>query len=329
MHEIRLCKKEEYKLLQDFIKKEWKKDHIFVKSKQILDFQHFDKNNQRYNFFVAYNKNTKEFDAILGFILQSQYDLKTKDNNIWTSLWKAKKQYPSLGLKLLRYLEQYFNLKNTASAGMSSNSIRYCKLFNYDKLDKLYYFYIKNDYKKTYKLANFEILEKKYKESSFILKKLNITQIKNSKLKFEFFPNKSIDYFINRYMKHPIYKYQAYGVFDKEKIISIFFIRIIKQNNAKCMLIVDCLGKFAKNLYYQFQELLKKTNCEFISLLCYINNIKQITKMGFSLKNEKDLIPIYFEPFVKENIDIYFAIKSKKKNYAIFKGDSDQDRPNL
>lgn len=34
MHEIRFCKKDEYKLLQEFIKKYWKEDHIFVKSKK-------------------------------------------------------------------------------------------------------------------------------------------------------------------------------------------------------------------------------------------------------------------------------------------------------
>ncbi|EIA5267883.1 hypothetical protein LJ217_001634 [Campylobacter jejuni] len=51
--------------------------------------------------------------------------------------------------------------------------------------------------------------------------------------------------------------------------------------------------------------------------------------MGFKLLNkDENLIPVYFEPFVKENIDIYFAFKSKNKNYAIFKGDSDQDRIN-
>ncbi|MFB1638801.1 hypothetical protein ABZN43_08455 [Campylobacter jejuni] len=53
-HEIRFCALEEYELLIDFIKEHWKKDHIFVKSKQALDFQHLDKKNKCYNFIVAY-----------------------------------------------------------------------------------------------------------------------------------------------------------------------------------------------------------------------------------------------------------------------------------
>lgn len=95
------------------------------------------------------------------------------------------------------------------------------------------------------------------------------------------------------------------------------------------MLIVDFLGKFQKNLYDEFQKLLQKQNLEFVSFLCYVWDTNKIIQMGFSLKNEESIIPVYFEPFLKENIDIYFAFKSEYKNYTIFKGDSDQDRPNI
>ena len=36
----------------------------------------------------------------------------------------------------------------------------------------------------------------------------------------------------------------------------------------------------------------------------------------------------YFEPFLKKNVSIEMAYKAKENNYAIFKADSDQDRPN-
>ncbi|GML87196.1 hypothetical protein P0Q10_08730 [Campylobacter jejuni] len=95
------------------------------------------------------------------------------------------------------------------------------------------------------------------------------------------------------------------------------------------MFITDWLGKFPKKLYNTFEVLLEVNQCEFISFMCYVKNPKPIYAMGFKLLNkDENLIPVYFEPFVKENIDIYFAFKSKNKNYAIFKGDSDQDRIN-
>ena len=50
--------------------------------------------------------------------------------------------------------------------------------------------------------------------------------------------------------------------------------------------------------------------------------------MGFVKKGLSDIVPNYFEPFLKQNINIDYAFKSKSP-YVIFKGDSDQDRPNL
>ena len=51
--------------------------------------------------------------------------------------------------------------------------------------------------------------------------------------------------------------------------------------------------------------------------------------MGFLEKNnDHEVIPNYFEPFLKKNVSIEFAYKAKENNYAIFKADSDQDRPN-
>ena len=54
--------------------------------------------------------------------------------------------------------------------------------------------------------------------------------------------------------------------------------------------------------------------------------------MGFKIKsdNSKKIIPNYFEPFIRENIIINFAYKSKfnRKNFFLFKGDCDQERPN-
>ena len=52
---------------------------------------------------------------------------------------------------------------------------------------------------------------------------------------------------------------------------------------------------------------------------------------GFKLLNynQNDIVPNYFEPFVKKNINLLFAYKTpQNKKIRIFKGDGDQDRPN-
>ena len=52
-YEIRLCKEEEYEELVNFLRLYWKEDHIFVLSKEMLDFQHLDTYNHHYNFVIA------------------------------------------------------------------------------------------------------------------------------------------------------------------------------------------------------------------------------------------------------------------------------------
>ncbi|EAI2515179.1 hypothetical protein LA774_000965, partial [Campylobacter jejuni] len=134
-------------------------------------------------------------------------------------------------------------------------------------------------------------------------------------------------YFINRYYNNPFYKYQFLGIFEKSTLKCIFVTREIKILQAKCIRIVDFIGNFTENIYSLFQEFLIQNDYEYIDFLCYINDFSKITNMGFIEKN-KEVITNYFEPFIKENQEIYFAYKCNNKNYAFFKGDSDQDRIN-
>lgn len=325
-HQLRFCRIDEVGLLQDYIAKEWRANHIFVLSREVLDFQYLDRKNCRYNILVAYNEQTREFDGILGFTLLSQYDVNLKDKWIFTSIWSVKKTCPSLGLKLYRYLFEFFKIKNTSTAGLSGDSIKFCKLF-YDKVDALYHFYIKNEYKKSFKLAVFK-QNPPLKKSKFSLKKLGLKEFKSSALKCHFAPQKSKAYFTNRYLKHPFYKYEALGVFKDESLKAVFFTRVIQIEKARVMLIVDFYGNLKGDLRAAFVELLQKRKCEFVSLLCFVPRKEYFLKMGFVLANEDEILPVYYEPFLKQNVCVFFALTSKKKNAAFFKGDSDQDRVN-
>ena len=59
---------------------------------------------------------------------------------------------------------------------------------------------------------------------------------------------------------------------------------------------------------------------------------RYLIKTGFKIKknNSKIIIPNYFEPFLRQNININYAIKkiSLRDNQFLFKGDCDQERPN-
>ena len=70
-----------------FIDCYWKKGHALVKSRALLDFQHLNKEEGCYNFIVAENNETKEYDALVGFISTAQYDKKLiKNGDYWGAI---------------------------------------------------------------------------------------------------------------------------------------------------------------------------------------------------------------------------------------------------
>ena len=84
------------------------------------------------------------------------------------------------------------------------------------------------------------------------------------------------------------------------------------------------------NIYNEVQLHLKTENAEYIDCVNFGIDEETFLNAGFTkLHLDRDtIIPNYFEPFERKNIKIEFSYKSKKP-YMVFKGDSDQDRPNI
>ena len=77
--------------------------------------------------------------------------------------------------------------------------------------------------------------------------------------------------------------------------------------------------------------MIKKYSAEYIDFYSYGIDEKYIIEAGFiNRRKYKNLvIPEYFEPYIKKNIDLMYGyINKTKKKVKIFKGDGDRDRPN-
>ena len=96
---------------------------------------------------------------------------------------------------------------------------------------------------------------------------------------------------------------------------------------------VDFIGENIDLVYISdyFHDKIVKYNYEYITFLEYGLPSEIMEKTKFKLLNHKTgriIIPIYFYPFVKKNIEINFFADNIDKDYFIFKADGDQDRPN-
>ena len=332
MSSIKFCTKKDIKDLQNFIKKNWSKDHILSVDNSILEFQHKDRD--KYNFVISRNQQNI-INGILGFIPNYQFE---KSNNkpklLWLALWKVNENLasPGLGLSLLNFL--VFNIKPDVICvvGLNENVKKIYEVLGY-QTDKMNHFYFLNKSFNSFEIIknppkNLKCDSLEYNLKNMSYKKISIDHIDNDL--FDFSKYKSKSYFYNRYVVHPIYNYMFFGIFNNKKLEVVFVVRKIDILNASCLRIIDVVGdiKCKIDLSEVFNSILEKYHCEYIDCLNIGIDEKYFEKLGFSLKDDKTIIPEYFEPFERKNVNMYVAYKPKITNFIIYKGDGDQDRPN-
>jgi hypothetical protein len=334
MYDIRFCKADEIKKIQHFINRHWKKGHVLARNEELLRWQHFNVKKNHCNFVVAYDHNTDDFLAILGIIPTWHYDSELfSEKDFWLAIWKVNEKQcikQGLGINLLSFLKKKYNPNSIAAIGISDLAKKIYRIFGY-QVGKLTQYYFLNPHVSIYKIAKIHAPNSKsYPRSQFsitIIADPRTTKELNSNMR----PKKTIEYLCNRYIKHPVYTYVFYGIYLSEKLKAIFVIRKVAINGANCLRIVDIVGNIGKinSLESEFERLLIENNAEYLDCLNYGIDETTFHNMGFSTRAAEVIVPNYFEPFEKQNVDVDFAYKTKCENYVIFKGDSDQDRPNI
>lgn len=342
-YEIRFCKESEYTELVDFLNKYWRKNHIFVLSKEVLDFQHLDRKHHRYNFVIAKDKASKEIHSILGFVPTSHYDEDIKRTMVWPCIWKSRDDITrkGLGVSLYYYLKNTLPIETISILGISEIALSIYKHWNFET-GKIVQYFLPNLEQDATLSSGFEVLnniEKDHFEDCFKLKAYSCEQFQGISDKEEVFlklsPYKSKKYYINRFFKHPIYKYQFYTIIDKDKIIAVMITRVCGTQYGKCLRIVDFIGNIQalSGVVNQLLEILKMNGYEYVDFVEVGLEDEALLQAGF--KRRKDypniIVPHYFEPFLKDNVDLDYAYKTVGvgDEKVFFKADADQDRPNI
>lgn len=332
VYNIYLAKKEDIDDIMEFIRENWDDNHILGTNKDFFKYEHVIDGNV--TFLIARNKKNGFIDAILGYILASGNQ---KYLDVWTGLWKTRAGAMTLlGMELMKRLPSMLNARTLSGVGDNPNTT--IKLLN--TFMKSTFFTGRMQH--YYALSN--ILDHKI---AVIKRSINFTynidnatcvrRMKNIQEIEKFFdfnefvnmvPFKDAWYLNRRYFKHPIYQYQIYGLSRKDKIDAILVAREQKYNGSKILRIVDYIGNYLlfAGLGKFFNERLKEY--EYIDFYTLGVDPVLIEASGMVLREEKDLniIPNYFYPYEKKNIDIW--VDSSYPNTVFVKGDGDQDRPN-
>ena len=329
-YDIHFCREDECDDLVAFLSTYWNPNHIFVKSRRMLDFQHYDKFNKRYNFVIARNRNNNEIHSILGFIPTSQYDHEINHMMLWPAIWKSRDdiKVKGLGVSLYYYLKENLPIENISILGISSIALGIYKHWGFETGKIRHFVYVNTDMNSYHLLDNVPEIAETNDEDYLSLRKISKEEFEKAE-----FDNisiyKSKNYYVNRFFDHPIYRYDFYAIGDKDVMIC----RECGFEEHKCLRIVDYIGDIAdlKKVKTKLKDLIKENNYEYIDLIEVGQNDEDLVGSGFIDKHEYEgfVVPNYFEPFELRNIDLDYAFRTINDDKPLFfKADSDQDRPN-
>lgn len=337
-YEIRLGTKSDIDNIMEFIDLYWKNGHILSIDRKLFEYEFLDGN--QVNMLLAIDKKTKKIEGIFGFIYCSKSSDPSK-RDIWGSLWKVVEEHdnmPFLGIELAKRAYDITGCRMHIGNGANPNTtIPLRKMFFRDKTGKMKQYYFLNSNIKEYKIAKISV----QKENSYIPKE-NLTGIieLNSFIEvkefldievLDVYPYKDNWYIERRYFKHPYYKYKFWGLRTKEKNEAIVIAREVDALGKKILRIIDYIGNhevFSETGSF-WNDIIMENEYEYIDFFEYGIRDDILENAGFVLREEDDtnVIPNYFEPFVQSNVDIWFHYKFEGTTF--FKGDCDQDRPNI
>ena len=343
-YEVRMAVETDAEAIVTFIEQHWRKDHAFVKSRTLLDWQHFDPETRRYNFILGVQRATGQIHGLLGIIPLSQFDPGIGfERLVWMAIWKVRDDARGvrLGRHLMSHLEDVLQpeiVSTVAASGMTLPMYQARGFLG----GRLSHYFLLNPAVAEFKLAaNVGPAHRRSPASrSGPIRRLVPAFEDDLRACAEVFssqeavPRKTPEYLVRRYLRHPFYRYQAWAILEATEPLGLLVTRICSHEDAHAIRIVDFVGRSSalRGLGVEWVRLMTEHKAEYVDFCNSGISHEDLAASGFLRRDPAGdlVIPNYFEPFVRENIEIGYVIRLKKGlPYRVVKGDSDQDRPNL
>ncbi len=324
--EIRLATRDDVEDIMAFIRDYWKADHILATDRDFFEWMYV--NGDSCSYEIA--KHEGKIYGILGFIPYSQKDPVDAGSSIWKAI--PCEAEPFVGLKINDELHK-IGLRHYIPIGLNRKAGRLAKYNGFSIVPMQQYYRLSEQ--DNYQIAvvndntNLDITE-----HTGICKRITgieeFERIAKDEWLIEQPVYKSRQYLIHRFLRHPIYRYDCYSICDSHnQLRGLLFGRKVQVGDTAMYKIIDYVGKPEYLCYIgdTMQTLIQEEHLEYIDLYSYGVTEETMAQAGFRLRrDDKNIIPNYFEPFVQENVEIYVQVPDEP--IAIFRGDGDMDRPN-
>ena len=333
-YDIRLAAREDIPAIMRFLDENWRKGHIMARNRALFEYEYV--HGDDVDMILAVEKSRKTIEGLFGFLRCTE----KKTGDLWGSMWKVREapdQMKLLGVELAKRIHDLTGCRSHIGSGANpETTVPLRKIFFRDKTATMKQYYRLNPEKTEFKIAKItdgSIPPKPENAPDYTLRELETFEDFTKAFditKTKAIPQKDNWYIRHRFYEHPVYDYTLWGVQDEaQKTQAVLITREVSAEGAKALRIVDFLGdhRALEGLYDAVGKLLLETGCEYIDFVEFGVDDELLRKAGFTNRAETgNVIPHYFEPFLRENKDIW--VHYKEYGTTFFKADGDQDRPN-
>ena len=330
---IRFAKISDRTSIMSFIENYWSKDHILAHDHVLFDFQHLD--NERLNYVIALDTKSR-IVGVLGYI---SYGYNQENHDIALALWKVIPNLsdPHLGVKLIQFLQDNLYVRYIHCVGVTKSVLGIYKYLGFNE-GMLNHYAAFNKSCKNFKIAappsKIKVAPKEciYDFSEIVSLGTSLKKLYELDFYKEKIPFKTEEFFIRRYVKHPYFSYVFHEVTLKDVFQGFIVSREVKHDGGIALRIIEVVSQDENitNIINDFATILKDSDYEYVDIYASGLDENILTSKSYEkISGSADIIvPEYFQPFEMKNIDIYYVTTSKKTT-ILFKGDGDQDKPNL
>ena len=321
----RLARPEEKDAVIAFMDTHWGTKHPILHHPAYFDYYFDGKDTLRFALAIE----DGEICAVCGYTPCSE-----SGEDIWISLWQAKKGMNGVGLELMSQM-----LRLTGAARMSCNNIR-------EKTRPLYHFigYETGELHQYYRLADrahYTLAEPDGTPMPAVDPTVRLEEVTDfTELERHWavvqncVPKKDLWYLRRRYADFPGYRgqYHFYALRRDAAITALLVVRDNPVGDTCVLRIVDWAGtdEDLALIGGTVDALLTRYHAEYVDFYCAGIPDDVLHAAGFVLRgrDSKAIIPNYLNPPLRANTD-YFYFTTQSEGFRMFRADGDQDRPNL
>lgn len=336
-YDYRLASIEDVDNIMKFINDEWRENHILARDKEFFLWQYGRSEYGDYdniNVVLMTDKKNKIL-GMMGFIPYSNNKDNLQSSSAITKV-KSGMAIPLAGIELMR--RRFQLVGDHIDFEYGSNPVTIVPILkNVFKRQTgvMQQYYMLNPELSEYHIAkveqpNYNEYEKNGNELVEYTEFQDIESVYDFEPSYDRMSYKSPQYIKKRFFEHPIYYYKKWKIVSEEGQISgLLFGRELCIGSDKILRLVDFRGDLEElgRLGEALHSVMRQEGYEYIEMMVSDLPKELMAQSGFSLLDPDGniVIPHYFEPYVRENIKLYYQ---KSQDIVIFKADGDQDRPN-